>query len=76
MKKYYTLRNDLNYKIVGKNYPQVDCITMHQAHLITSWHLFDSKPSLKFQLKKKAILTDALKDITISGGTGFLINKK
>ncbi len=76
MKIYYTLKNDLDDKIVGKDYPQVDCLTMHQAHLITSWHLFDPKPNLKFKLKKRAVLTDTLKDITIGGGTGFLINTK
>ena len=43
---------NLDDKVVGKDYPQVDCLTMHQAHLITSWHLFDPKPNLKFKLKK------------------------
>ncbi|MGV3695876.1 imm11 family protein [Flavobacterium sp.] len=76
MKPYYILKNNLDDKIVGKDYPQVDCLTMHQAHLITSWHLFDPKPNLKFELKKRAILTDVLNDITIGGGTGFLITKK
>lgn len=76
MKIYYILKNDLDDKIVGKDYPQVDCLTMHQAHLITSWHLFDPKPNLKFKLKKRAVLTDTLKDSTIGGGTGFLINSK
>lgn len=76
MNNYYILKNDLDHKIVGKDYPQVDCLTMHQAHLITSWKLFDPKPNLKFKLKKRALLTDTLKDITIGGGTGFLINTK
>jgi hypothetical protein len=75
MNNYYILKNNLDVKIVGKDYPQVDCLTMHQAHLITSWHLFDPKPNLKFQLKKKAILTDVLNKSAISS-TGFLINKK
>lgn len=75
MKIYYTLKNDLDDKIVGKDYPQVDCLTMHQAHLITSWHLFDPKPNLKFKLKKRAILTDVLNKSAISS-TGFLINSK
>ncbi|MGV3695877.1 hypothetical protein [Flavobacterium sp.] len=75
MKPYYILKNNLDDKIVGKDYPQVDCLTMHQAHLINSWHLFDPKPNLRFELKKRAILTDVLNKSAISS-TGFLVNLK
>jgi|SRR5690606_22365631 len=75
MTNYYILKNDLDEKIVGKDYPQVDCLTMHQAHLITSWRLFDPKPNLKFKLKKRALLTDVLNKSAISSA-GFLINLK
>ena len=72
---YYQITNELDDKVVGKDYPQVDCLTMAQAHLINSWHLFDPQPELKFELKKKAVLTDVLKDATISS-RGFLISQK
>ncbi len=72
---YYIIDNALDDKIVGKAYPQVDCETMAQAHLIDSWHLWDPKPKLNFTLKRNAILTDVLKDATISS-RGFLINEK
>lgn len=75
MRNYYILKNDLDVKVVGKDYPQVECLTMHQAHLITSWRLFNPKPNLKFQLKNKALLTDVLNKSAISS-TGFLINDK
>jgi len=71
---YYIIKNELDEKIVGKKYPQVDCLTMSQAHLITAWKLFDPKPKLQFRLKNKAILTNVLSDATISS-TGFLIDK-
>jgi len=73
--KYYILSNSLNNEVVGSDYPQVDCLTINQAHLITSWHLFDPKPNLRFQLRKRAKLTDVLKESAISS-TGFLINEK
>lgn len=73
--KYYILSNSLDTKIVGNDYPQVDCLTMNQAHLITSWQFFEPKPNLLFQLKKRAKLTDVLNKSAISS-TGFLINEQ
>jgi hypothetical protein len=72
---YHIIKNDLNDKVVGKDYPQVNCLTMNQAHLLQSWLFLDPEPELKLELKKKAILTDVLSDATINA-SGFLINEK
>lgn len=71
---YFTIKNELNDEIVGKAYPQVECLSIFQAHLINPWRLFDPKPKLKFQLKKKAFQTNALLTRAISS-KGFLIDR-
>lgn len=73
---YYIIDNETNSKVVGIDYPQVDCYTMDQAHLISAWKLLEPQPNLEFELKKRCKLTDVLSDATIGGGSGFLINDK
>jgi len=74
--EYYKISNSIEEKIVGKEYPQVDCLTQAQAHKISAWHMYNKVQVLKFELNKKAKLTDVLSDVSLSGSTGLLINKK
>ncbi len=74
--EYYTISNSTDEKIVGREYPQVDCLTQARAHAISSWQTYSNVKTLKFELNKKAKLTDVLSDVSLSGSTGLLINDK
>lgn len=72
---YFILRQNLDEEVIGKSCPQVDCLTMFEAHSINSWHLYSPAPNLNFMLRNGAKLTDVLQDFTINS-RGFLISPK
>lgn len=58
---YYFIENDLDSKVSGYVWhQQAACTTIVQAQMITSRQLYDLKPRLKFELEKRAKLTDFL----------------
>lgn len=70
-KKYYILQKES-----GNIYPQVDCLSVFQAQLISAWKMFpEAKPTLHFRLKNKAKLTDVI-STTAGPFTDFLFNEK
>ncbi|WP_266205310.1 hypothetical protein [Pontibacter kalidii] len=72
---YYILKQNLDEEVISKACPQVDCLTMFEAHSINSWYLFNPAPNLSFMLRHGANLTDVLQDFTINS-RGFLISPK
>ena len=62
-------------KEIGRNYPQLHCLTQFYAHQLSSWEFPAFIPKLEFELNKTAKLTDVLSNAAISG-FGFIVNDK
>ena len=73
-KKYFNINYELDNKITGKGYPQVNCLNLNDIGKFSSWELNKEKTVLKFELNKKSKLTDVLSVLEIN--TGFLISAK
>lgn len=71
---YYKINYELDDKITGKGYPQVNCLNVNEIGNFSSWELNKKKTILKFELNKKSKLTDVLSVLEIN--TGFLISPK
>jgi hypothetical protein len=72
--KYYTINYELDDKITGRDYPQVNCLNVDEIEKFSSWELHKKTPVIKFELKKRCKLTDVLSILEIN--TGFLISPK
>lgn len=74
--KYYLIENDLdNTKVVGREYPQLECNTLGYAHAIPSYGPCKMQFKLSFDLVKGAKLTDVLSTLAISA-SGFIISER
>jgi hypothetical protein len=72
---YYTIKNNLEDKVIGYVSEQASCITIFTAQQISAWKLYGNVvPTQKFELKKRAKLTDTLWSLSVHNG--FLINEK
>lgn len=71
---YYTIENRTD-KEVGSVFPQASCISQMDAHRLNSDEFPSFTPTLKFELVKKAKLTDVVSQAAISA-MGFIISEK
>jgi len=72
--KYYRLTHNLDPKIVGPDYPQVDCLSQAIAHSISSWEWYNQKIELSFSLKSRNKFSDFLHTAAMSS-FGFLVSQ-
>ena len=72
---YYRIDNDLETKVVGRKYPQVECNNLVYAHAIPDFGPCKIKYKLSFNLVKGAKLTDVLSTLAISA-SGFVISER
>lgn len=72
---HYKLQHQIDANIVGKDFPQVECLTQAYAHSLDAWTFPNFAPKLIFNLAKRAKLTDVLLNAAISAN-GLLINEK
>ena len=72
---YYRIKNDLETKVVGRKYPQLECNNLVYAHAIPSYGPCKMRFNLSFNLVKGAKLTDVLKTLAISA-SGFVISER
>lgn len=73
--KYYLIKNDVESKVVGKKYPQLECNNLVYAHAIPSHGPCKMQFRLSFDLIKGAKLTDVLSTLGISA-CGFIISER
>jgi hypothetical protein len=62
-------------KEIGRDFPQLHCLTKFHANQLSAWEFPAFIPKLEFELNKTAKLTDVLSNAAISG-YGLLINDK
>ncbi|MRX48473.1 hypothetical protein [Pedobacter puniceum] len=62
-------------KEIGRDFPQLHCLTQIYAHQLSAWEFPSFVPKLEFELNKTAKLTDVLSNAAISG-FGLLMNDK
>lgn len=62
-------------KEIGRDFPQLHCLTQFYAHQLSAWEFPSFMPKLEFELNKTAKLTDVLSNAAISG-YGFIVNDK
>ncbi|MBJ7427493.1 MAG: hypothetical protein JHD28_00815 [Bacteroidia bacterium] len=62
-------------KEIGRDFPQLHCLTQFYAHQLSAWEFPAFTPKLEFELNKTAKLTDVLSNAAISG-FGLLMNDK
>jgi hypothetical protein len=74
---YYIIETEIDRKIMGNCYPQIDLIDPSDvADLLSSWEYPADNTSFIITMDKKAKQTDFLNNLQISGASGFFISQK
>lgn len=74
---YYIIETEIDRKIMGNCYPQIDVIEPSDvADSLSSWVYPADNTSFIITMHKKAKHTDFLNNLQISGASGFFISQK
>lgn len=75
-KKYYSIEIEIDRKIMGDCYPQIELIEpVHIADSLTPWNFPKINTPFEITLHKNSKLTDVLNNLQVNS-SGFMISKK
>ncbi len=73
---YYTIDVEIDRKIMGNCFPQIDTIAPSDvADSINAWEFPPDNTSFVVKMDKKSKQTDFLNNLQISGATGFFVSQ-